>query len=63
MGRLPDVSGIDLLRKLKSQYGMPDIPVTSFVVDSGAIETEGFNFLATPVNLQSLIGALQSLQA
>lgn len=58
---LPDGSGIELIRELKKQYGMKGILVSGSVDDGPAIRAEGLKFLAKPIDLKSLLEALQSL--
>lgn len=60
-GHLPDGSGVELMREMKSKYGMAGILVSGSIEDGDAVAEEGFTFLPKPLNLQKLLATLQSL--
>lgn len=62
-GGLPDGDGVSLMRELNALYGMKAILVSGSVDDGADVEADGFRFLAKPVNVQSLLDALASLQS
>lgn len=62
-GCLPDGNGIDLMRELNAQHGTAGILVSGSIDHRKEVVSEGFKFLAKPVNLQSLLDALQPIAA
>jgi len=60
-GGLPDGDGVELMRELKSKYGMAGILVSGTVDDGIAVEREGFKFLPKPLSLQKLLDILELL--
>lgn len=60
---LPDGSGIELMRELRKQYRIKGILVSGATDGAADLVAEGFKFVAKPVNLQSLVDALQSFDS